>query len=281
MTGRTKAKTPEGEIARYLHTGGHDSTFSAWHGDTIVHQHRAGTDALLAALIAEVRRRAGGKKPRASVPDIDLRGFARRRLGHMVRGFFPAAEQEPVLAMLENSIVFVAPENIESVLSGAGFPNTAWDLANLYLASLGGEPLGGDGNEVVGMGVGATCYVSTDYFRDDNTRFADFVVHEAAHTFHNCKRRTVGLQETRTKEWLVELEFKKRETFAYACEAYSRILELGATGADRRRLLAELEVGPMPNDKRVDVQEYLSILREAVGARSGWKRILERCRSRS
>jgi len=280
MTGRTKAKTPEGEIARYLHTGGHDSTFSAWHGDTIVHQHRAGTDALLAALIAEVRRRAGGKKPRASVPDIDLRGFARRRLGHMVRGFFPAAEEEPVLAMLEKSIVFLTPENIESVLSGAGFPKTAWDLANLYLLSLGAEPLRGDGDEIVGMGVGATCYVSTDYFGDNNAKFADFVVHEAAHTFHNCKRRTVGLQETRTKEWLVELEFKKRETFAYACEAYSRILELGPTRADRHRLLAELERGPMPNDKRVDTDEYVSILQEAVRAKNGWKRILERCQPR-
>ena len=39
------------------------------------------------------------------------------------------------------------------------------------------------------------------------------------------ERRTVGLPETRQREWLLDIDFRKRETFAYACEAYSRILE--------------------------------------------------------
>jgi hypothetical protein len=38
-----------------------------------------------------------------------------------------------------------------------------------------------------------------DYFRA-NHRFANFVVHEAAHVFHKCKRRTLGLPETRRRE---------------------------------------------------------------------------------
>ena len=33
----------------------------------------------------------------------------------------------------------------------------------------------------------------------------------------------------------------------------------------------------MPPDDRVDPQEYLDILREAVEAGNGWKRILRRC----
>jgi hypothetical protein len=33
----------------------------------------------------------------------------------------------------------------------------------------------------------------------------------------------------------------------------------------------------MPADDRLDVEEYLDILREAVAARNGWKRILARC----
>jgi hypothetical protein len=37
----------------------------------------------------------------------------------------------------------------------------------------------------------------------------------------------MGLPYTRRREWPLELAFAKRETFAYACEAYSRILELG------------------------------------------------------
>jgi hypothetical protein len=102
-------------------------------------------------------------------------------------------------------------------------------------------------------------------------------VHEAAHIFHNCKRRTIGIPETRRKEWLLPIEFRKRETFAYACEAYARILELGASLADRKALLSELSRGPLPGDERVDGDEYLDILREAVQARNGWKRIPARC----
>jgi hypothetical protein len=89
-----------------------------------------------------------------------------------------------------------------------------------------------------------------DYFRS-NDRFADFVVHEAAHVFHNCKRRTVDLKETRRREWLLEMDFSKRETFAYACEAYSRILELGDSAHARRKLCQELEGEAMPPDERV------------------------------
>jgi hypothetical protein len=52
---------------------------------------------------------------------------------------------------------------------------------------------------LVGLSEETTCYVSPDYFAED-CPFADFIVHEAAHIFHNCKRATVGLRETRTKD---------------------------------------------------------------------------------
>lgn len=80
-----------------------------------------------------------------------------------------------------------------------------------------------DAHRIVGLSEETTCYVSTDYFAATD-RFADFVVHEAAHIFHKCKRRTIGLP-----------------------------------------------------DERVEIDEYLDILREAVNARNGWKRIRERC----
>ncbi|MCU1324838.1 MAG: hypothetical protein JWN34_208 [Bryobacterales bacterium] len=71
------------------------------------------------------------------------------------------------------------------------------------------------------------------YFQEPD-RFADFVVHEAAHVFHNCKRSTLGLRETRSKVWLLDVEYRKRETFAYSCEADARIHELGTRLADRQ-----------------------------------------------
>ena len=48
------------------------------------------------------------------------------------------------------------------------------------------------------------------------------------------------LPETRQRERLLYIDFyidfRKRETFAYACEAYSRILEAGSTlGPTRQR----------------------------------------------
>lgn len=40
---------------------------------------------------------------------------------------------------------------------------------------------------------------------------------------------------------------------------------------------SEREKGLKLSEDRVDVDEYLDILRDAVAARNGWKRILERC----
>ena len=44
---------------------------------------------------------------------------------------------------------------------------------------------------------------------------------------------------TRYREWPLQIDFAKREEFAYACEAYHRIVERGVSRAYRRRLLAE------------------------------------------
>ena len=102
-----------------------------------------------------------------------------------------------------------------------------------------------EADRIVGISIETTCYVTKEYF-DENDPFADFVVHEAAHIFHNCKRERVGLPGTRRREWLLEIDFAKRETFAYACEAYSRILAIAASPAARAKLLEELQEGPMP-----------------------------------
>jgi hypothetical protein len=198
----------------------------------------------------------------------------------MVCGLFPTAEQQTILDVLGRSPVFLTPDTIETVLNGELSLLTAWRLANIYLLSCRAESLADDTPLVVGMSVGTTCFVSMDYF-GSNDRFDDFVVHEAAHVFHNCKRRTVGLPETRRREWLLEIDFRKRETFAYACEAYSRILELGNSPRARRELYQELVSASMPPDERVCVQEYMDILRAAVMARNGWKHILNSCASRS
>ena len=67
------------------------------------------------------------------------------------------------------------------------WPKTAWDLANLYLASFGADLLADDGPRIVGLSEETTGYVSVEYFLTSG-RFEDFVVHEVAHVFHDWKR---------------------------------------------------------------------------------------------
>ena len=54
----------------------------------------------------------------------------------MFRGPFPRGEQEAVLRVLDRPVVFFKPANIDDVLRKAVWLHTAWDLANLYLASM-------------------------------------------------------------------------------------------------------------------------------------------------
>ena len=77
--------------------------------------------------------------------------------------------------------------------------HSAWALANLYLGSPGAELLSDEAPRIVGLSLETTCYVSLEYF-SETSRFSDYLVHETAHIFHNCKRGTAGLEETRRRE---------------------------------------------------------------------------------
>jgi hypothetical protein len=194
----------------------------------------------------------------------------------MVSGLFAADERAEVLDTLERSVAFLTPQNFANVLLEERWLSTVWDLANLYLHSLGLPGLSEDAPHIVGLSQETTCYVSMSYFQEDDP-FADFVVHEAGHVFHNCKRAAIGLAATRRREWLLDIDYAKRETFAYACEAFSRINSMGDSVAQRQQALARHAASSLPPDDRVDHGEYLGILGDAVRARNGWQCILKRC----
>lgn len=194
----------------------------------------------------------------------------------MVEGLFPAKERPVILELLGSSLVFLTPENIADVLASEQDLSSAWDQANLYLGSLGCPGLDDRPVRHVGMSEATTCLVSTTYFEVVDP-FADYVVHEAAHIFHDWKRERVGLPYSRYRAWLLEIDIHKRETFAYACEAYSRIRERSRGLADRKRLHAEYAESWAPSADHLDSNELVDILGEAVAARNGWKRILARC----
>jgi hypothetical protein len=80
-----------------------------------------------------------------------------------------------------------------------------------------------------------------------------------------------------TARMAARVRLQQRETFAYACEAYSRILELADGPQARRKLYQELESGPQPGNALACAEDYLEALRAAIAARNGWKRILHAC----
>jgi hypothetical protein len=114
--------------------------------------------------------------------------------------------------------------------------------------------------------------------RTNTDIFDDYVVHEAAHVFHNNKRETLGLPFTRKKEWPLDIDYCKREAFAFSCEVYSCIISRGKKTSERIELFEQYkQEKSFPSKETVDIDEYLDILKEAVSARNGWKRILKRC----
>jgi hypothetical protein len=233
---------------------------------------------LRAELIAEVRRRECGRR-QAKVPaDVNSPSWTRGKVEPMINGLFPATERQVVLQAAECSIVFLTCEAADQIIREVPYLESAWTIANVYLNSLGAPMLGNEAMQIVGLSLERKCYVSTEYFAEKDP-FADYITHEVAHIFHNCKRETLGLPHTLSKEWLLDIAYAKRETFAYACETYGRIVEQAQGTAGRRALLAQYARSPKPSDETVDSAELLDILTEAVKARNGWKRILARCSS--
>ena len=264
------------EVERYLRTGDSDENFLGWPGRDYLARAEAKHRILREALVEGVRDLEKGCHAVPIQKGIDVAHLARAKALPMVKGLFPAAEQEPILRLLAGSVTFVTRDNIQELLTGTTWHRTAWDLANIYLGSIGARRLGDAESDVVGLSEETTCYVSLAYFKEADP-FADFIVHEMAHVFHNWKRESVGLPHTRYREWLLAIDYSKRETFAYACEAYSRILERARDGAERRLLLSEYVSRGVPTAETVQQEELVSALTEATLARNGWKRILQRC----
>jgi len=263
------------EIERYLRTGHTEPMPFAWPGQNVMEKGRSAHIGFGNAVVAEVRRRAANRSHRSDISNIDTVALTRSRVEPMVRGLFASAEQDQVLAVLERSVIFLTDANIEHILRGHHYSSSAWDLANLYLYSIGAEPLGSD-RHLLGISEHTTCYVTARYL-EDSKPFDDFVVHEAAHFFHNCERETIGLPLKRRQEWLLPIDFGRRETFAYSCEVYSRIVAQTNDLKQRQGLAAEYAERVNPDDTRFDAEEHADIVTEAAGTRNGWKVILRRC----
>jgi hypothetical protein len=265
----------EEEVAHYLATGESDPLGGAFPGGSTIDCLTGYNNHLRTALHNEVQRRENGRQHHHVPPGLMSATWIRRKIQPMITGLFPATERQVMLAMAERSIFFLTRENTHRLIHETAYLHSAWTIANIYLHSLR-VPMLGDASQVVGLSEETKCYVSLEYFSERDP-LADYVVHEVAHIFHNCKRATLGLPHTRTKEWLLEVAFAKREIFAYACEAYCRILEQTHGAACRRAFLEQHTSNLNLTDDRINRTEWRDILAEAIQARNGWKRILGRC----
>lgn len=266
------------EIERYLQTGDADPMAFAWKGGSLMdnfHQQHAD---LANALLEEVAKRAGQLADHAEISEDATNLLTRTKVEPMVRGLFPAAEQDTILAAVEKSVVFLNLTSLSRLVRHGHRHSSSWNLANLYLYSIGASAMAGSDFSVLGISEGTSCYVTSRYFSQSDP-FSDFVVHEVAHIFHNCKRQTLNLPHKRRQEWLLDIAFRKRETFAYTCEVYSRILEQASTVEAKCALVEVYADSVFEDDERFDVVESLSILREAVRSRKGWKVIGRRVRA--
>jgi hypothetical protein len=103
--------------------------------------------------------------------------------------------------------------------------------------------------------------------------YSDVIVHEAAHLLHYLKPRNLGLHVRRHQERFVDIEFRHRELFAYACEAYSRVVLHG-----ERRLrvaFAEKMLDAAISFPRGQIEEIVALVLSAARARNGWRVISE------
>jgi hypothetical protein len=263
-------------IDEFLRTGHTDPRYLAWPGSGFMARAERAEDELTEALVAELWKRAAGKswRDRVQVP-ADMTAYTRSKVAPMVRGLFARAEHEPILQLLERSAVIVTDDTVEPIVRASGFLSTRWDVVSLYLLSLDAEVLGDDERAAVGFSENFRSYVTPQYFQQREP-FVDFLLHECAHVLHDARLETVGLRATRSRERLVELEFRERETFAYSCEAFATIAA-GRSPAEREDLAAQLpERRPYPK-WAVDVAKVEEIVSEAAPMRNGWKHVLERC----
>lgn len=103
--------------------------------------------------------------------------------------------------------------------------------------------------------------------------YSDVVVHEAAHLLHYLKPRNFGLHVRRHQERFVDIEFSHRELFAYACEAYSRVVHHGERRV--RIAFAEKMADAAFSFPSGQLEDVAALVLSAARARNGWRVIRE------
>ena len=103
--------------------------------------------------------------------------------------------------------------------------------------------------------------------------YSDVVVHEAAHMLHYLKPRLYGLHVRRGQERFVDIEFCHSELFAYASEAYSRVI-LHSERKSRIAFAEKMQESAF-SFPRAELADVAALVLEAARSRNGWHVIRE------
>lgn len=198
----------------------------------------------------------------------------RLRVEPMVKGIVPRDWQDIGLRELSARTFILsfqgAKAAIESEFS-TGWLSTAWQVLWAYFDDYGLKP-----DEIEagcdGLSGGEFAHVRWSAYETTDP-YSDVIVHEAAHLLHYLKPEHFGLHVRRGQERFVDVEFRHRELFSFACEAFSRVILQGErksriSFAERMREIAFSFPGEY-------VEEVAALVLTAARARNGWRVIRE------
>lgn len=207
------------------------------------------------------------------VPQVGLETI-RASIGPMVKGLVERDWQEVALREL-TARTFVlnfqgAKAAVDAELSTC-FMGTAWQILWALFGDYGLKPE--EINvECDGVSAGDFAHVRLSAYETKDP-YSDVIVHESAHLLHYLKPEHYGLHVRRGQERFVDVEFCHRELFAFACEAYSRVVR-----HDKRKsrisFAEEMKerAFSFPRDR---IEEVAALVLNAARARNGWRVIRE------
>ncbi len=198
----------------------------------------------------------------------------RRRIEPMVKGLVQDDWQEVALRELTARTFVLNFQGARAAMDrelATSFMGTAtqilWGLYGDYGLKPEGIDMGCDG-----VCAGEFAHVTLSAYESKDP-YSDVIVHEAAHLLHYLKPRHYRLHTRRGQQRFVDVEFRHRELFAFACEAYSRVVLHG--GRKSRIAFAEKMHDGAFSFPRSQVEEIAALVLGAAHARIGWRVIRE------
>jgi len=197
----------------------------------------------------------------------------RRRIDPMVKGLVQSDWQDIALREL-TARTFVlnfqgARAAIEAEFSTC-YMGSAWQILWALFGDYGLKP---DEIEVECDGIAGDFAHARWSAYQTKDPYGDVVVHEAAHLLHYLKPGHYGLHVRRGQERFVDVEFCHRELFAFACEAYSRVV-LHRERKSRISFAEKMLEGAF-SFPRSQIQQVAALVLRAARARNGWRAIRE------